>query len=314
MTPIQAKYHALIREGVQLGIQIFPVGGNIGNISTEADAPHGGKYRVFQHGAIYWKPNLPAVVIKELMYQRWVHLGGVDNVNTGYPIADEQVNPYRSTVIYQAFENGWISHSPTADGTLSTSYSEVGPNFPAASDHFARVYVEMKLSSFIREILARIPLPEHVTVTIQRDFARIKEIIDYTTVENAVKKRVARVYFVLFIDANERDSGTGRIDTSLNISFHIDNAGAPFAKLETLTFSPPREESAAIAVAYAFGVDNTLRELERTMPGTEFSFTLTEEEKVNFGTPYFGGSRYNDVVLLKDAPNRGNVLFFFAPY
>lgn len=77
---INEKYSALGREGGALGAPM----------SDEADAPSGGRFNRFQHGFIYWHPQIGAFATWGDIAGKWNQLGRVDY---GYPITDELPTP-----------------------------------------------------------------------------------------------------------------------------------------------------------------------------------------------------------------------------
>jgi hypothetical protein len=79
----------------KIGEKYAALGGPAGPLgqptSDEADAPHGGRFNSFQHGFIYWHPQIgTAYAVWGAIATRWNEAG---RVQYGYPITDELATP-----------------------------------------------------------------------------------------------------------------------------------------------------------------------------------------------------------------------------
>ena len=105
---IAAKYLALGGCGSPLGAPV----------TAEQGTPDGiGRYSVFEHGSIYWTPQLGAHEVQGVIRDEWAHVGWEAGI-TGYPTTDETPTP-DGVGRYNVFEHASIYWSP------STSAHEV---------------------------------------------------------------------------------------------------------------------------------------------------------------------------------------------
>lgn len=78
-----------------IGDKYAKLGGPTGPLgavkSSESDAPHGGRFSRFEHGAIFWHPEIgEAFGVWGLIDEKWSQLG---EAQFGYPITDETATP-----------------------------------------------------------------------------------------------------------------------------------------------------------------------------------------------------------------------------
>lgn len=101
---IRVRWDALSRERGPLG---YPV-------TSEQDAPDGGRYNDFQNGAIYWKPTTGSHAVYGRIGEKWREIGGPTSA-CGYPVRDEEDGPGRpGRTRISLFEHGSITwHAAT---------------------------------------------------------------------------------------------------------------------------------------------------------------------------------------------------------
>lgn len=88
--------------------------------SDEAGASDGiGRFSNFQHGSIYWTPQLGAHEVENAIYAKWVSLGKEKSF-LGYPTSDEIGTPDGIGRISQ-FQNGFIYWNPSIGAVDSKS-------------------------------------------------------------------------------------------------------------------------------------------------------------------------------------------------
>jgi uncharacterized protein with LGFP repeats len=94
----RAIYGHIFDKWVSMGGERSP----LGNPTTdELPAANGGRYNDFQHGAIYWHPNIGAYAVYGLIGQKWISSGRERGF--GYPITDEL--PAANGGRYNDFQN-----------------------------------------------------------------------------------------------------------------------------------------------------------------------------------------------------------------
>ncbi len=71
-----------------------------------------GRFNHFQHGSLYWKPNLGALFLRGKIRVHWAFSGAETNPALGYPVSDQlYANGRSSRDRYQSFENGVIFYN-----------------------------------------------------------------------------------------------------------------------------------------------------------------------------------------------------------
>jgi hypothetical protein len=99
-------------------------------ITEEQGAPDGvGRYSVFEHGSIYWTPEIGAYEVHGTIRDKWAELGWESGI-LGYPVSDETETP-DAIGRYNVFEHGSIYWTPATGahevhGAIRDKWAEVG--------------------------------------------------------------------------------------------------------------------------------------------------------------------------------------------
>ena len=88
-----------------------------------------GRFSTFEHGAIYWKPDVGAFEVHGAIFAKWSQLGAAPGV-LGYPIGDETRTP-DGVGRYNVFERGSVYWSSTlgafeVHGKIRDKWAEMG--------------------------------------------------------------------------------------------------------------------------------------------------------------------------------------------
>jgi hypothetical protein len=99
----------------QLGEQNSPLGYPT---TDESGTPDGiGRFNHFQHGSIYWKPNLGPHALWGSIRDTWANNGWERNPSLGYPISDERAAGPSGNDQMVSFENGVVYHIAASGNT-----------------------------------------------------------------------------------------------------------------------------------------------------------------------------------------------------
>ena len=292
-TAIQIKYHALIAQGINPGAQLLP--GSIGNIDTEDVCADGvGRFRMFQYGAIYWKPNLPACYIHGVVYAKWVELGreiGMipvgstrGDVMLGYPITDEYpfIHHEGDSILAQRFENGWMSYRSTGAPYIQV-HTAITELFDGAhTDHIPRVLIEKIISNVIRTFIASEIQPRFQNmafITLEDEFVRINHIDDYSYADGVLTNRQIPLHMTLKLSSPGR--GSVFVDPMVRVEFLLNEFYRPVMRLKQIHFGPFRDADLAfghITAELDIGVRPSLDAAETTYQDRDLELIIRNDQ------------------------------------
>ena len=116
LSPIDQKYQQLSRSQDVLGYAT----------SQEQDAPDGrGRFRLYQHGVIYYTSRSDAHVVTGPIRDQWASLG-YERSELGYPTSDEIAAPDGGRMQY--FEHGIVIWNSQDGAVVEISTADGRPN------------------------------------------------------------------------------------------------------------------------------------------------------------------------------------------